>query len=44
MQSHVLIHCLRTHIPLVDLIISHILVIINHEKIIEICHSNTDVI
>ena len=42
-ESHALIHCLRTHIALVDLINSHILVIINHEKIIEICHSNTDV-
>ena len=36
--SQALIHCLKNHIPLADLIISHIPVIINHEKIIEICH------
>ena len=37
-------HFLRDHIPLADLIISRIPVIINHEIIIEIRHSNTDVI
>ena len=42
--SQALIHCLKNHIPLADLIISHIPVIINHEKIIEVCHRNTDVI
>ena len=42
--SQALIHCLKNHIPLADLIINHIPVIINHEKIIEICHRNTDII
>ena len=42
--SQALIHCLKNHIPLADLIISHIPVIINHEKIFEICHRNTDII
>ena len=42
--SQALIHCLKNHIPLADLIISHIPVIINHEKIIEICHRSTDII
>ena len=42
--SQALIHCLKNHIPLADLIISHIPVIINHEKIIEVCHRNTDII
>ena len=37
-------YCLKNHFPLADLIISHITVIINHEKIIEIRHNNTDVI
>lgn len=37
-------HCLRNHIPLADLIISHISVIINHETVIKIRHSSTDVI
>ena len=42
--SQALIHYLKNHIPLADLIISHIPVTINHEKIIEICHRNTDII
>ena len=37
-------HFLRNHIPLADLIISRIPVIINNEIIIEIRHSNTDMI
>ena len=37
-------HCVRNHIPLADLIISHISVIINRETVIEIRHSSTDVI
>ena len=37
-------YCLRNQIPLADLIISHISVIINHEMIIKIRHSNTYVI
>ena len=43
-ESQALTYCLKNHFPLADLIISHITVIINHEIIIEIRHSNTDVI
>ena len=43
-ESQALIYCLKNHLPLADLIISHITVIIIHETIIEIRHSNTDVI
>ena len=43
-ESQALTYCLKNHFPLADLIFSHITVIINHEIIIEIRHSNTDVI
>ena len=43
-ESQALTYFLKNHFPLADLIISHITVIINHEIIIEIRHSNTDVI
>ena len=43
-ESQALTYCLKNHFPLADLIISHITVIINHEIIIGIRHSNTDVI
>ena len=43
-DSQALTYCLKNHFPLADLFISHITVIINHEIIIEIRHSNTDVI
>ena len=43
-ESQALTYCLKNHFPLADLIISHVTVIINHEIIIEIRHSNTDVI
>ena len=42
-ESQALNHCLRKHILLADLIISHIAVLINHKMIIDICHRNTDV-
>ena len=41
--SEALIHCLKNHISLADLIISRIPVIINKEMIIAICHSKIDV-
>ena len=43
-ESQALTYCLKNHFPLADLIISHVTVIINHEIIIEIRHSNTDMI
>ena len=43
-ESQALNYCLKNHFPLADLIISHITVIINHEIIVEIRHSYTDVI
>ena len=43
-ESQALTYCLKNHFPLADLIISHITVIINHEIIMEMRHSNTDVI
>ena len=41
--SQALIHCLKNHISLADLIISRIPVIINNEIIIAVCHSKMDV-
>ena len=41
--SQALLHCLKNHISLADLIISRIPVIINNEVIIAICHSKIDV-